>query len=265
MDKTRIEWCDATFNPVTGCLHSCEYCYARKMATRFGTLDKAIESAAARGIDLNKTYFSNPDFLAELNEPVRDENDRREPYPYNFLPTFHKYLLNKPSQWTKSRVIFVCSMADLFGEWIPDEWIEAVFDACAKAPQHKYLFLTKNPKRYSALAEAGKLPQSDNMWYGTTATTPNTEFFFANKFNTFLSIEPILEDFGEKNDLRNVNWLIIGAESGVRKNKVVPEKAWIENICNVADKTGIPVFMKESLLPIMGETAMRREFPWKNK
>ncbi|MFR1061782.1 MAG: DUF5131 family protein [Enterocloster sp.] len=61
------------------------------------------------------------------------------------MPTFHKYRLNE-YQNKKSRNIFVCSMADLFGEWVPDEWIEEVFEACDNAPQHNYLFLTKNPK-----------------------------------------------------------------------------------------------------------------------
>lgn len=88
-------------------------------------------------------------------------------------------------------------MADLFGSWVPDEWIEEVFAACERAPQHTYLFLTKNPKRYLTLA--GKLPAKANMWYGTTATTPDENFFWRGALHTFVSIEPILRDYsGEK-------------------------------------------------------------------
>ena len=64
MDKTKIEWCDSTWNPLTGCLHDCEYCYARKIANRFGSLNKMIESAAAEGIALDDTYFRTPDYFS---------------------------------------------------------------------------------------------------------------------------------------------------------------------------------------------------------
>ena len=95
MQKTKIEWCDMTWNPVTGCKLGCPYCYAAKLARRFGK---------------------------------------------SFEPEFHSERLAQPAQIKKPQNIFVCSMADLFGEWVPDEWIKAVFDACAAAPQHRYLF-----------------------------------------------------------------------------------------------------------------------------
>lgn len=282
MNNTKIEWCDSTWNSVTGCLHDCEYCYARKIANRFGTIDKTIESAAEEGIGLGDAYFRNPDYFYELNEPVRNENGRIEPYPANFYPTFHRYRLNEPQKWKKPCTIFVCSMADLFGEWVPDEWIKEVFEACAKAQQHRYLFLTKNPKRYVELERRFLLPHNDNMWYGTTAT--NNEQFsnavksfgnLSSKAKTFLSIEPLLENIdavGVRTPNKGCNalafmfyWVIIGAETGNNKNKIVPEKSWIDSICNAADEVEIPVFMKESLLPIMGEENMRREFPWQNE
>lgn len=204
MNKTKIEWCDSTWNPVTGCLHGCEYCYARKIANRFGTIDKIIESAAEEGIDLGSAYFSNPDYFSELNEPVRDENGKIKPYPYNFYPTLHRYRLNEPQKWTKSRTIFVCSMADLFGEWVPDEWIEAVFKACEKAPQHRYLFLTKNPARYLNLVKQGKLSllnANSNMWFGTSLTQITDVKRILDTFqiincgiNTFISITQCLKD-----------------------------------------------------------------------
>lgn len=111
MNNTKIEWCDSSWNPVTGCLNDCAYCYARKMATRFGGSQK----------------YAN---IFEENEPVRNQAGKILPYPHSFSPTFHRYKLDELQKWTKPRTIFVCSMADLFGEWIPDDWIEAVFEAC---------------------------------------------------------------------------------------------------------------------------------------
>ena len=148
MDKTKIEWCDSTWNPVTGCNHNCEYCYARGIATRFG------------GKALNIPHELNTPFLS---------HGKKQPYPFGFTPTLHRYSLGKYEK-KAGRTIFVCSMADLFGSWVPDSWIEEVFAACEKAPQHKYLFLTKNPQRYADLDWADKLPIRDNMWYGTSVT-----------------------------------------------------------------------------------------------
>jgi len=184
-------------------------------------------------------------------------------YPHGFDPTFHRTRLKYPQQWWKKpRNIFVCSMADLFGAWVPDEWIVDVFAACAAAPWHNYLFLTKNPARYMDLAHKGILPSENNFWFGSTATKDDDLFWWGDDYNIFASIEPLLGRFdctGEPE--KKLDWVIIGAESGRRKGKVVPERAWIEEICDAADQAGVPVFMKDSLVPIMGEEHMRREFP----
>lgn len=269
MNKTKIEWCDSTWNPVTGCLHDCEYCYARKIAHRFGKPD----TGNAGGIIDPRSGCK----LHEIDEPVIDVLvNKRIPYPYDFSPTLHKYRLNEPQKWSDPHTIFVGSMADLFGEWVPDEWIDAVIDACKEAPQHRYLFLTKNPKRYAELDDGKRmrLPPKNNMWYGAT-TTNSLQLSVAIKSfgslssnaKTFLSVEPILEDISQCEEwskaiyYKYVDWVIIGAETGNRKNKVVPEKAWIDNICESADVAQIPIFMKDSLIPIVGEENMRREFP----
>ena len=134
-------------------------------------------------------------------------------------------------------------MADLFGAWVPDEWIESVFAACLAAPQHNYIFLTKNPARYIQLAKAGKLPQHNNFWYGSSVTGPHDEYsWFDEKYHWFLSVEPLLENL----DFR----IIIGAETGRRAGKVVPALEWIESIVNQCRKYKIPVFMKDSLADI---------------
>lgn len=249
MKKTKIDWADSTWNPVTGCLHDCEYCYARAIATRFGW--------GAYEPDINERV------LYEI--PVFD--GKKQPYPFNFQPSFHQYRLGEPAAWTKPRTIFVCSMSDLFGDWVPDEWIKRVFEACEAAPQHRYLFLTKNPARYIRLAEKDILPDgADNMWFGSTATTPETEFFFSGGHNTFLSIEPILKPFHDSLDAgvqacEKTDWIIVGAETGNRKDKVIPKADWIMEIVQSAEKTNTPIFMKESLRGIMGDCFLQ-EFPW---
>ena len=252
MKKTKIEWCDSSWNPVTGCYHDCEYCYARRIACRFGDFST---------IDGNAIKVINP----HTNTPCYEVKCKaKNPYPGKFTPTFHRYRLDEPTSLKKPRNIFVCSMADLFGDWVPDSWIEEVFAACERAPQHRYLFLTKNPNRYGDLARAGKLPQRDNMWYGSTLDSMSAKRYPGRfRDNTFTSLEPLTEfmdvslgSFGRD------KWVIVGAETGNRKGKVTPKKEWVDKICETADITHMAVFMKDSLVPIVGEENMRREFPW---
>ena len=243
---TKIDWCDATWNPVTGCLHGCEYCYARRIAERFGG-------------GMMPIFVQYP----ILTEPDKNHDGVICPYPFDFTPTFHRYKLDEPQKWKKPRTIFVCSMADLFGDWVPDEWIKDVFEACAKAPQHRYLFLTKNPKRYVTLYMEDILPVGAGYWYGTTVTEPEQPFFGGrtpdDNPHTFVSIEPILKPFGEIKAFPE--WVIIGAETGNRKGKIAPKKAWIDEIAQQAQERRVPVFMKESLRGLMGND-FRQEFPW---
>ena len=242
MNKTKIDWCDSTWNPVTGCLHGCEYCYARGIANRFGF----------------GAYEPNIDERV-LIEPAVSAG-KKVPYPFNFEPTFHKYRLNE-YQNKKGRNIFVCSMADLFGEWVPDEWIEEVFKACHDATQHNYLFLTKNPERYAELGT----PCDNYLWYGTSVCKKDDIQkckYLPLGSKKFVSIEPILEDLKiiDSPLINYVDWVIIGAETGRRKNKVIPERKWIEDIVNECKENGTAVFMKSSLSDIWGEPLIQ-EFP----
>jgi len=258
MNKTKIEWCDCTWNPVTGCLHGCEYCYARRIAERFG--GQSQHNATSYRIYPRKDGHA----LYELSEPVQlyDKNGKlvTAPYPCCFEPAFYRYRLEEPQCMKKPQNIFVCSMADLFGDWVPDEWIDEVFAACGKAPQHRYLFLTKNPSRYQKLSWIGKLPVSDNYWYGSTVTNINDLFWCSGSYNTFLSIEPILGDFpfGDILPRDRVDWVIIGAMTGPDSKKHQPTP---ETVYNIATPPG-PVFMKDSLISIVGKKNMRREFSW---
>ena len=250
MKKTKIDWCDSTWNPVTGCFHGCEYCYARTIANRFKSGYKEDSEKSIHYIKDRETRLTKSGRIAAA------------PFPYGFEPTFHEYRLNDIHKPGYGNNVFVCSTADLFGAWVPDEWIEKVFDACIDGK--RYLFLTKNPRRYLHLAEKGKLPAKKNFWYGTTVTKPELPFFYARDYNTFVSIEPIQKKFraSDFNTDKKVDWVIVGAETGNRKEKVVPEKKWIEDmVSELKEKRGIPIFMKESLRPIMGD-ALVQQFPW---
>ncbi len=242
MEKTKIDWCDSTWNPVTGCLHGCKYCYARGIANRFS-------SGAEKWSDDN---------LFVLDEKIyAEESEKAEPYPYGFMPTLHRYRLDEYAN-KNGRNIFVCSMADLFGKWVPDSWIEEIFKACDKAPQHNYIFLTKNPNRYIELEGKNILRRRKNMWYGFSNTKNNEygTFRFPSHINFFVSVEPILEHMSVPLE----DWVIVGAETGRRKDKVIPKREWIENIVSDCKKYDIPLFMKSSLSDIWGEPLIQ-EFP----
>jgi protein gp37 len=255
MNKTKIEWADRTWNPVTGCLHNCPYCYAEKITKRFGK----------RG-DGTLHVLDEPELITstkEINgatEPLEVYGEYRVcPYPFGFAPTFHRYKLERPQTVKQPQNVFVCSMADLFGDWVSDEWIEEVFAACKRAYWHRYLFLTKNPQRYIDLAEKDKLPLTDNFWYGSTITNPTTKYFFAEKHNAFLSIEPLQKDFGRGFILSD--WVIVGSDTGNRKGKIIPKREWVEHIVKECREQKVPVFMKNSLASIWGEPLIR-EYPW---
>lgn len=269
MEKSKIDWCDSTWNPVSGCYHECEYCYARNIAKRFGGWS-FTPGKLRINISGDKTYIcSGEDYygdiketeygmVADITDPFLNERGKCA-YPFGFTPTFHRYKLDEYAN-KKGRNIFVCSMADLFGKWVPDEWIEEVMNACY--PQHNYLFLTKNVERYT---EYG-VPRDKNKWYGTSITKKSDidRFNYLPAFcNTFVSIEPLLEDLEvEKCNIMfmQVDWVIIGAETGRRKDKIVPDRKWIEDILNKCRKNGKPVFMKSSLSDIWGEPLIQ-EFP----
>lgn len=297
MEKTKIDWCDSTWNPVTGCLHGCKYCYARGISNRFsGGGEKWCE-----------------DKLIVLEEKVyAEESEKAEPYPYGFVPTFHKYRLDEYAA-KKKRNIFVCSMADLFGKWVPTDWKIEVLEACRKAPQHNYLFLTKDPIGYfirntwNTEALPGFTDQdayTDNMWLGVTYTGRErltghyteqdvgnhlsiwTNFWYLwrmsdtilpTKAHKFISIEPLGCDICEITDERDggkllenfllpknrrsfFEWIIVGAETGNRKDRVIPKREWVEKLVDLCRRADIPLFMKSSLASIWGEPLIQ-EFP----
>lgn len=240
MNKSAIDWCDFSWNPVTGCNFGCEYCYAQRQATRF-----------AGNIRMNMTseqLKTEAAGLYVLEQPFKNYTGAVLPFPAGFAPTFHKYRLGDPAKKKKPANIFVCSMADLFGDWIPDEWIEAVFEACKAAPQHNYLFLTKSPGRYQILAAAGKLPELPNFWYGSSITGPDNWFWWSEYHHTFVSYEPMLKPLGiaDEDAARKVDWIIAGAETGHRAGKITPEEGWLEELAAAARRAGVPLWIKDS-------------------
>lgn len=294
--NTKIDWCDASWNPVTGCLHGCKYCYARNIARRFG--GHKTEYSKGTPCDLGSARFKEVMAYFQLDKHVLERPMRREenvgdglargytimPYPYDFEPTFHRYKLDEPQHWKKPCTVFVCSMADLFGEWVPDEWIDEVIRSTQKARQHRYLFLTKNPERYNEWLERFEeskiqgLEEIQNCWFGASASN-NEQLERANRTRSmWLSIEPIRERIETDEDQfvefvptpsgeyerPRWAWVVIGAETGNSKDKVKPEKEWIDDIVKECDFYGTPVFMKESLRSLMGDD-FRQEFPWEVK
>lgn len=262
MQKTKIEWATMTWNPVTGCLNGCEYCYAKKIAERFGGHgDKALQ------YEIEYQDKNIKDLYRPLTVIRRGNKESIAPFPYMFTPTFHRYRLGEPKKVKKPQRIFVVSMGDLFGPWVPEAWIKRVFEACMIAPQHKYMFLTKFPRRYRQLAINGKLPFLPNFYYGTTATSQDEidHAFTWTGAKTFLSVEPILEDLHASDlDIYSV-WMhglmIFGAETGNRKGKVVPKREWFQPLVDDCIYMGGAVFMKDSMIPIVGEDSMFRDLP----
>lgn len=226
MNATKIEWCDKTLNPVVGCSFGCPYCYARRMNDRFHWV-----------CDFSEPQFF-PERLAELNK-------------------------KKPAR------VFMCSMSDP-ADWRP-EWAAATFEAIERNPQHRYLFLTKRPAAYQHLFPIWKGYHGlfENLWLGVTVEREADLGRIAElplHINRFVSMEPLL---GPANpDNRSIraaipwaDWVIIGAETGPGASHRRPRLEWVEEIVSYCDKTSIPVFMKDSLLPVVGESKMRRDFP----
>ena len=295
MNKSKIDWCDSTWNPVTGCLHGCDYCYARGIANRFeGGCFKADGKFHMPGVDSHFVVLGEKKLLAELDTPIyRKENGKLKvaPYPYGFYPTLHRYRLCEYMS-KKGRNIFVGSMADLFGEWVPEEWQKEVFETCMKGTQHNYLFLTKSPEHIpptSYIYNEVFGPHGDNMWFGTTVTCQEDLEkrlwpLLQVHGHIFLSVEPLLGRldfnriwrgdgevllsipkkralyFGGSQEFRVPEWVIIGAETGKRKNKVTPQREWIKDIVDACKEAAIPVFMKASLADIWNEPLIQ-EFP----
>jgi len=250
ISKTKIETCDCTWNPCYGCLNSCRYCYARKIAKRFAKKITYNESdhifIPIHGCGTRAEW----NFEQKLIKKIR-----------NFEPIFLESNFNKGFP-QKSRKIFVGSMSEI-GFW-KLEWTERIFKKVKRYPQHIFQFLTKYPYIYHRLEFPAK------SWLGFTANNmkdladgiPHIEkvrmMNLSGKYLYYVCIEPILEEINPLGILL-VDWVILGAETGNRKNKIIPKKEWIENIVNYCKRDKIPIYLKDSLKDIYPEEI--KEFP----
>jgi protein gp37 len=211
MPKSKIEWTDETWNPVTGCTKiskGCEHCYAAAYAVR----------------------------LQKMRNPR---------YVNGFKVTMHPDLLLRPGTWQEPRMVFVCSMADLFHEDVPDEFIKQVFETMNAAPDHTFQVLTKRADRLAKLAP--ELNFSDNIWVGVTLEAMD----YVDRVDLlrqipakvrFLSCEPLLESLAEV-DLIGIGWVIVGGESGPGARPM--DLQWARELRDLCVASNVPFFYKQ--------------------
>lgn len=162
----------------------------------------------------------------------------------------------------KPKSVFIDSMSDI-GTW-RQEWFDAVMRTINDNPQHKYIALTKRYDGFLELANRADVGVVNNLWVGTSVTTQeqaNKHSGLFPEFPDFYSVEPILEPIIIPDNCMP-RTLIIGAETGNRKGKVIPQKEWIDSLVKQADKYNSRVFMKESLRKIMGDDFRQDTLPW---
>ena len=235
MRKTSIEWTDWTWNPLTGCLSHCSYCYNLRPGSLLGRF-------GAIYIENGKTCMETLNWRRRETGKIHIAR-KGERIPFGYDPTFYPHRLEDPLKKRRPSKIFVCDCADLWGDWIPNEWIEKVLKVVKMCPQHTFQLLTKNPKRYLDFE-----PLPDNAWAGTTVTS-NEDYgraIIMKKVKVpvrFLSIEPLLGEVDFPFD--GIQWIIIGAQTG--RNPLRPKKEWIEKILSNARKMNIPIFLKNNL------------------
>lgn len=212
MSTTKIEWTDASWNPITGCTKissGCQHCYAEVMARRL----------CAMGV---------------------------EKYRNGFHVTLHEDSLEEPLTWKKPKTIFVCSMSDLFHKDVPNEFIDKVMSIICRTPQHRYQILTKRADRMADYFSTHSVPQ--NAWLGVTVDVQSSKPRIDALRNIdgapirFLSCEPLLEDLGVL-DLNGIDWIIVGGESGKMARPMKEE--WVINIKNQVESSGKAFFFKQ--------------------
>lgn len=210
--QNSIGWCDYTWNPVTGCRHHCRFgrdrkarCYAESIARRF-----------AGG----------------------------KAFPNGFEPTFHPDRLGEPKKVREPARIFVSSMGDLFGAWVPREWIDATMHAMEAAPWHTFICLTKAPW----VAMRYEMP--DNVWLGATITGDLTDetrrLACVRDYRArvrFLSCEPLAGPVDVSR--ARPDWIIVGAATG--PGGFQPQEAWARAIEDYANDRRVPLYHKGNL------------------
>ena len=213
---SKIEWTDATWNPVRGCTKissGCAHCYAEVFAERF------------RGVP-------------------------GHPYEFGFDLRLVPEKLVDPLRWASSRMIFVNSMSDMFHEDVPDDYIVAIAEVMRIANWHTYQVLTKRADRLRSLLKGKLKPLAKvpHVWWGVSVENraqgvPRIQRLRECRASMpFLSVEPLLEDLGDI-DLSGIGWVIVGGESGVGARPMRPE--WVRGIRRQCRAHKVPFFFKQ--------------------
>ncbi|MEX2230924.1 MAG: phage Gp37/Gp68 family protein [Cyclobacteriaceae bacterium] len=213
MAQSKIEWTELTWNPVTGCdkiSAGCKFCYAEIMARRL----------KAMGVDKYKNGF-------EL--------------------AVHPQVLGEPYTWKHSKIIFVNSMSDLFHEKVPVSFIQKVFTVKNENPQHVFQVLTKRADLLHEYDEAKLLKWTHNIWMGVSVednrVTNRINLLRRTKAKTkFLSLEPLIGPLPKLN-LRKIDWVIVGGESGRKPRPMNPD--WVFDIQDQCESADVAFFFKQ--------------------
>lgn len=246
-----ISWAAWSWNPVTGCLHGCDYCYARAIA--------ASERAAA----------AYPAGFTPLFHDERLDAPANTVIPEQYRDDSHKSCGRGDCKICEYRRVFVCSMADLYGRWVPDEWIQKVHEAMLASPQWQYILLTKFPARYVGL----ELPP--NAWVGTSVDEQKRVRIAQDAMAKldgnvvkWLSLEPLREPL-EFDDLSMFDWVVIGAQTETRQpDGIVPAFAppfeWVARLVAQARAAGCRVHLKPNLVNGRPGMQLPDEYPGDN-
>jgi protein gp37 len=225
--KDTIGYADYSWNPITGCRRGCEYCYARKIANRFGEIDVVDPSAEIMVCNVKKAF------------------------PFKFFPTYYPGRLDDPKSIKKPSTIFVCDMGDMFGPWVPDVYVEEILEASNSTPQHTFLSLTKYLP-WTPLPLLCDWPL--NWWFGVSVTQNSSVFVAQNLMKLewtdgrrWVSFEPLLEGIKDLRFLRYFDGVVIGAMTGCGEYNF--NEAWVDRIIEECEKHSIPVYIKSNLLP----------------
>ena len=210
-ESSDIEWTEATWNPVTGCSKvspGCKNCYAERMAKRLQAMGS-----------------SN--------------------YVNGFQVALHEHMLSRPLSWKRPRRIFVNSMSDLFHESVPLGFIQQVFGVMREAQWHTFQVLTKRDQRLLELSSEIEWP--GNVWMGVSVEDTQRTFRVdslrrTNAKTKFLSIEPLLGPIPGL-DLRGIDWVIVGGESGPHARPMDPD--WALDIRDQCVAQDVPFFFKQ--------------------
>lgn len=213
MGQSRIEWTELTWNPVTGCSKisaGCKFCYAETMARRL----------KAMGV---------------------------EKYKKGFKVATHDSVLTEPYRWRGSKIVFVNSMSDLFHPSVPVEFIQKVFAVMNDNPQHVFQVLTKRADLLLEYDRAKLLNWTHNIWMGVSVEDDRVkhriDLLRKTKAKTkFLSLEPLIGPLPKLN-LKKIDWVIVGGESGRRPRPMAAE--WVLDIQEQCNMAGVSFFFKQ--------------------